>query len=323
MNKVKDRIYGCLFGGALGDSLGYPVEFYTAKHISEAGMLEKPYDLRQISDDTQMTLFTAEGLIASDNQEEVMHNILSAYKFWFGTQYFMPKFDYNYDSQLVKDRRLHARRAPGGTCIPALRADPEDVDNDSCGCGGVMRVAPVGLIFNEVDAYRIGCESARLTHKNVLGYEPAGILAAIISNIMSGEDLPAAVDKAISLCSDRKLQDILRAAANYAREDRNDIGIYNQYLGEGWSGHEALAIAVYCALKYDALALAEEEKFEKALLAAVFHDGDSDSTGAIAGNILGAYYGLSALPCCKEELECCDLIEKLGNELYEKRAALA
>lgn len=60
-------------------------------------------------------------------------------------------------------------------------------------------------------------------------------------------------------------------------------------LGVGWVGEEALAISVYCALKY-------QDDFKEAVIAAVNRNGDSDSTGAITGNILGAYLGLSRIP---------------------------
>ncbi len=338
----KEQVYGCMFGGALGDSLGYPVEFYTADHIKKVGMLEKPYDIRQISDDTQMTLFTAEGLIASHQKEDVLPNILSAYKYWFATQYFLPEFDYTYESELVKDRRLHSLRAPGGTCIPALRGKPEEVDNDSCGCGGVMRVAPIGLVFGAEEAYYYGCESARMTHRNILGYEPAGILAVIISEILEGKQLKTAIERAINMCVNQELKALLLEAAERAQSEGHAMadgdqeetkpfkydwcaksninrGAYEGLEGQGWTGHETLAIAVYCAVKYDAYAGDKKDKFEKALIAAVFHDGDSDSTGAVLGNILGAYYGLEALPCRKTDLECSDLIDRMSEKLYEKR----
>jgi ADP-ribosylglycohydrolase len=60
-------------------------------------------------------------------------------------------------------------------------------------------------------------------------------------------------------------------------------------LGEGWVGEEALAMSVFCALMY-------QDDFKKAFVAAVNHSGDSDSTGAITGNILGAYLGLCNIP---------------------------
>lgn len=81
-------------------------------------------------------------------------------------------------------------------------------------------------------------------------------------------------------------------------------------LGQGWVGDEALAIAIYCALKHS-------DDFDRALIAAVNHGGDSDSTGAITGNILGAYLGLSKIPeKYIEKLELVDVLTELADDLY-------
>lgn len=86
-------------------------------------------------------------------------------------------------------------------------------------------------------------------------------------------------------------------------------------LGDGWVGEEALAISVYCTLKY-------KKDFKRALITAVNHNGDSDSTGAITGNILGAYLGIDAIP--KEwarKVELKDEIIEVSDDLlsgYQK-----
>lgn len=88
------------------------------------------------------------------------------------------------------------------------------------------------------------------------------------------------------------------------------MSIWVMMLGPGWCGDEALAVAIYCALKY-------EHDFDKALIAAVNHGGDSDSTGAITGNILGAYLGLSAIPeKYIMNLELLDVITEIADDLY-------
>ena len=81
-------------------------------------------------------------------------------------------------------------------------------------------------------------------------------------------------------------------------------------LGEGWVAEETLAIAVYCALKY-------KHNFDRALIAAVNHDGDSDSTGAVTGNLLGASLGLSGIPLKYQyALELREIILELADDLY-------
>ena len=80
-------------------------------------------------------------------------------------------------------------------------------------------------------------------------------------------------------------------------------------IGEGWVGEEALAIAVFCALKHS-------DDFRKAIIASVNHSGDSDSTGAITGNILGAHLGLSSIPEeWTQKLEIREVIEQVADEI--------
>ncbi len=90
MNQKLNQIRGCLIGGAVGDALGYPVEFYYESKLFEK--YGKPgirnYELNsdqiaEISDDTQMTLFTANGLlIDSHDLESIWH----CYQDWYRTQ---------------------------------------------------------------------------------------------------------------------------------------------------------------------------------------------------------------------------------------------
>ena len=82
-------------------------------------------------------------------------------------------------------------------------------------------------------------------------------------------------------------------------------------LGKGWVAEKTLAIAVYCAFKYP-------EDFDKALIASVNHEGDSDSTGAVTGNIVGTNVGLSGIPSKYiDDLELKDIIMEIADDLYK------
>ena len=99
-------------------------------------------------------------------------------------------------------------------------------------------------------------------------------------------------------------------AVKYASKDIDDLCAIRE-LGEGWVAEETLAISVYCALKY-------KNDFVKAVTVAVNHDGDSDSTGAVTGNILGAYLGYESIPQkYVEPLELKAVIEEVAVDLYE------
>lgn len=77
----------------------------------------------------------------------------------------------------------------------------------------------------------------------------------------------------------------------------------------GWVADEAAAIAIYCSLKY-------KDNFEDAIVAAANHDGDSDSTAAITGNIVGARVGYKNIPdYYKNNVELKDIILELSDDL--------
>ena len=92
--------------------------------------------------------------------------------------------------------------------------------------------------------------------------------------------------------------------------DNNKSDLDNIHrLGEGWVGEETLGIALYCVLRY-------QNDFSKGIIAAVNHNGDSDSTGAVTGNILGALYGYDAIENkWKDNLELIDVIMKVSDDL--------
>ena len=104
---------------------------------------------------------------------------------------------------------------------------------------------------------------------------------------------------------------IMQKAVQLAKTEQDDLSAIHQ-LGEGWVAEETLAIAVYCALRY-------QNDFDMALRTAVNHNGDSDSTGAVCGNILGAYLGYNSIPHkYKERLELHDLICEISNMLCKE-----
>ena len=337
-----DRFRGCLIGGAAGDALGYEVEFlqdfeiferYGARGITEYALHG---GIARISDDTQMTMFTATGLLLGTTRG-MLRGIMAgyadyirySYRDWYRTQtepFPLPE-DYHY-SWLVNVPELFSRRAPGNTCLSALEsgedATIEHPVNRSRGCGGVMRVAPIGLYFAEnrvpmERSDRIGAEAAAVTHGHPLGWLPAAALAHIIRCLVEHEDMSilAAVRDAQAALPETfpeeacvgELQQLLQRAIDLSASDLDDLDAIRQ-LGQGWVGDEALAIAVYCALRH-------ADDFEAAIVAAVNHSGDSDSTGAIAGNIMGAALGLAAIPQkYLAHLELKDVLLELADDLY-------
>ena len=351
----RDKIRGCLIGGGVGDALGYPVEFRRENAIWEkygpGGIQAYEPDRRcgkvVITDDTQMTLFTANGLLMDiaarrcgngTEQESPAMWVYQAYQDWLTTQS-VGYAEYR-DSEekgvcwLMNIPELFALRAPGNMCLHSLEEfrafgnvryeDLYKKRNDSKGCGGVMRVAPMGLLHRAdpelVETDKIGAELAMITHCHSLGYMPAAVLVHIISRLvfphkeMTLEEIVIETRDAIAkiYADDEnlfKLLLIINAALRLAKNEEDDLTNIHK-LGEGWVAEEALGIALYCALRY-------QNDFSKAMIVSVNHKGDSDSTGAVTGNILGALIGYEAIDDkWKEELELRETILEVADDIH-------
>ncbi|MFJ4984347.1 ADP-ribosylglycohydrolase family protein [Streptomyces sp. NPDC088732] len=307
----RSRVRGCLLGGAIGDALGAGIEFDSLAAIrgahGERGVTDyvPAYGRRgAVTDDTQMTLFTTEGLIRAQVRRDtgVWHpptDIHRAYRRWAATQ-----SDWGPDERrkdigwLAREEWLYSRRAPGRACLTGLGDDrmgtlDKPKNPASKGCGTVMRSAPFGLLvgWEPQLVLQLALECAAQTHGHPTGVMAAGAFAVIVHGLARGESLDGAVQHALALIARRpgheETSAALRAALGAVRQGLPDAARV-EALGEGWTAEEALAIGVYCAL------VAEDVRH--GLLLAVNHSGDSDSTGSICGNLLGVQHGETALP---------------------------
>ena len=344
--RLIDKYRGCLIGGAVGDALGYPVEFKSENQIKhkygEEGITEyDPVDgIAHISDDTQMTLYTANGILLGITRGMTRgiggkpeNYIALCYKDWYRTQTEEYPLDLPLNFAWISNiPELFSRRAPGQTCLSALsdftakgiRGSIDNPINKSKGCGGIMRVAPIGIYYDNKRgsieyADMVAAESAAITHGHDLGNISAAALVHIIYRVAHDDSislLEATKDMIVYMKklfrNSKHIKDFVKLMKKAIKlsslniPDAEAIGM----LGEGWVAEETLAIALYCSLKH-------ENDFKKAVVAAVNHGGDSDSTGAVTGNILGARLGLSAIPKQYiDNLELRDLIIELADDLY-------
>lgn len=342
-----DAVRGCMIGGAAGDALGYVVEFMGENQIfsiyGEKGIQDYRPDHAAgkalISDDTQMTLFTANDILYGQTGSALRgiggdpHIYMGkCYGEWYKTQTMSfeecqrekQQGDVHYTTWLTDVPELFHRRAPGNTCMNALYSmlNEQPVHNNSKGCGGVMRVAPLGLAYPKMDPGDIAEEAAlmaEVTHQHPLGYMPAAMLADLIQRIVfirNGRTLKELVVESRNAMAEmyrgkpyiEEMLEIVDRAVRLAKNDLPDLNNIHA-LGEGWVAEEALAIAVYCALRH-------QGDFSAGIRAAVNHKGDSDSTGAIAGNILGAWLGFDAIDeRWKTDLELYPVILEMADDL--------
>lgn len=346
MDRVSSNNYiACLLGGAIGDALGAPVEFDDINRIKanhgEQGVtdfVEYPGNAGAFTDDTQMTLFTAEGLLRAEHRAMLRGiggalNQISyqSYLRWLYTQ------DHPFDEErieldaanlgegwLIRQKALYTRRSPGNTCLSALRSHIEGTTqnpiNNSKGCGTIMRMAPVGLMFygNNKLSFEIACDLSAITHGHPTGYLSAGFLASMISDLAEGVKLETSIQNAIDLLlknDDHKetLEAVKKSLDLYKRmvtQETSPSPEMIEELGGGWIAEEALSISILSSLIY-------KNDFKKGVLFAVNHGGDSDSTGSITGNILGLINGIESIPeQWQNKLMHHDLVRQVGEDLY-------
>ena len=343
--QLQNKIRGSITGGAIGDALGYPIEFvysfndicarYGKEGITDFDMsypwLESEEKKALFSDDTQMTLYTVEGLLEAErNGKPIAPTVCNAYLAWYAHQAGR-KVKISYQSKLSEIEELNQNRAPGNTCLSALAAihAGKEPQNASKGCGGIMRVAPVGLYgaahdWSPADTARLSGELAELTHLHPLSTYSSAALAVIVQLCASSEDtvdkemFKGIVDKSLKIVSDvygadaaamDEFRKIVGNAMSLEDDPQSDWQIIEDRIGEGWVAEETLAIALFSTLRH-------VDDFTGCLISAVNHGGDSDSTGAVAGNIIGAILGDDAIPGkFKKEIQLRDLLLLASDDL--------
>lgn len=333
-------VKGCLLGGAVGDALGAPVACLSLadmrRRFGPGGISDYVEAYGRVGAITQLTLFTAEGLVRAyvrARLKGICHPpsvVQHAYLRWLVTQGVRPRAEVASgddwpDGWLIADGRLWARRAPANTCLTTLAAAVklgERAQNDSTGCGAIMRVAPVGLLVGPGNAdsgwpaFDLGVETALLTHGHPSGYLAAGYFAEVIAQLVAGRSLRTAIDTARTPLEVYHYADevllALDRAVRLAEHGGEPTPAKVESLGVGRLAEESVAIAVYTALM--------AESFEHGVRFAVNHSGDSDSTASLTGHLLGTSLGHEVIPArWLADLELRDVTERMADDLVAVR----
>ncbi|WP_432049685.1 ADP-ribosylglycohydrolase family protein [Verrucosispora sp. NA02020] len=302
---------GSLLGLAYGDALGKPTEFLTLAEIERrygpTGPRELVGDPALVTDDTQMALAVGWALHdASAYTPEVVEPLLrQRFLAWAASP------DNN--------------RAPGMTCLRACaelsRGLPwqQATQAGSKGCGANMRVTPVGLLDVDLDTVAgLAQLQAGLTHGHPTGLAASELTAYAVWLLVDGAalaELPGRLtvraheqrevyrgdwlgdlwqrpgvrtpQEFIARGWDECLRALARLDAALAGLD--DGGDPCRWTGEGWVAEEALATALYCAVRH-------ADDPVGALTRGARTAGDSDSIAALAGAFVGAAVGAAAWP---------------------------
>lgn len=312
MNGFK-RLNAVMICGFIGDAAGAPFEFRKRREITPLFPNKKITEYFSafshkgglVTDDSQMTAFTLEGLISALRKDpnptviDIELNLRKSYSNWLLTQGLENGLADEKSSLLLSLPIMHQRRSPGQTCISALAEMyslmPSSAQNHSRGSGAVMRVAPIGMLgalkkWEEAKTFDIAECSAFITHNHPTAASASGLFAVLVQKLLNNTPFEIAVSEVIAQFGGYSyhkdaITPLKKAVKHIKDRTEDDIAIAD--IGEGWVSDEALGIAVYCVMK--------AVNFENLMYLSIAHDGDSDSTASIAGNLWGACYSLKGV----------------------------
>jgi ADP-ribosylglycohydrolase len=303
-----------LLGLALGDALGWPVEFMSRPEILvKYGRLgiQAPPDPALYTDDTQMTVAVAEALIEAGHRDMdvLMGAVARNFIGW-------------------KADPTTPRRAPGATSIRGVNALERGAPwreagvRDSKGCGSCMRVAAVGYIYQHEPGRLQSVARAQgvLTHRHPTSDAACIGAAYLIKLALDGVD-PAEYPRRLLKFTGGYAPEFDAAIERVetslewpdAEAAMNAIGPTR---GGGWIAEEAVALALFCVMRHPS-------DYVAAVRLGANISGDSDSVASIAGGILGARLGTLALPSdWVERLEDRERLMALAERLAHKKSEL-
>lgn len=277
----EEKLRGYIYGSALGDALGAPVEFLSHEAIvrkyGSDGIQELGKYVRW-TDDTEMMMAVGKGIVAerTDDKEVIMTNVSRQFIKWLD----------------------NTGQAPGMTCLTACQALKrgkswkESGVIDSKGCGSAMRSGILGFLFEDKqDLIEVSHYVGITTHGHIdadVAAQAAALLVYYATHDVAVREYPKLLRDDIGGISEdfdellKKVEDLL---LDKKIDDVQALGI----LGQGWVGEEAVLMALYTVLNYP-------DDYKKVVTTAVNITGDSDSIGAIAGGIIGAKIGFEKLP---------------------------
>lgn len=319
-------IEACLLGGAIGEMIGYPVDRLTLADIvaTNGGPITGPDLGTEVSDGTQLTLFTIEGIIRARlrQQDRGMADALGvmwrSYKRWGMTQGIEvppdPDFDLSISWMLAQDE-LH-RSAPLGQRIRRLVAEADSYPsverpaNRSDGSGAIMRVAPVGLCNAPTWAAQAAVWLAALTHGSQRAHAASAAYAVMVAALGAGAGLRDAVGLACNITSGTPGADPLPTALPRALQigrDLDSVASSRAELGSGRTSLSALLHAVAC--------VAATRDYRQAVLLAANHDAASATPTALTGQLAALRYGMDAIPAAwRAVCPVTDLIHTVASD---------
>nr|DAS85644.1 MAG TPA: hypothetical protein [Caudoviricetes sp.] len=284
LNK-KDRIRGALYGVAVGDALGAPLEFMSAEEIlAKYGATVREMvgggwlsvEPGEITDDTQMTLAVAEGII--ENPENPIPAIGRRFITWHDSS---PKDIGNTCRDAIQSAKRLLRT--GADASEAWSCAGQEVAERSAGRnagnGALMRTIYPALYYSEDAAIEWAVRIGAMTHRNENSDKYCKMYTQLVST---------------ALKNGRETLGSIQALAE----------VFPKFPPTGW------VVGSFCCAIHS---LANTTSFEDAVVHAVNLGGDADTIGAITGGLAGAIYGYANIPArwvAHLEPDVCQALEK-------------
>ncbi|MEP6915545.1 MAG: ADP-ribosylglycohydrolase family protein [Acidobacteriota bacterium] len=278
---MSSRIRGALLGLAAGDALGTTLEFKPPGSFAPiADMVGGgPFGLEpgQWTDDTSMALCLAESLVETGGFDAA--DQMRRYLRWYREGHHSST-GRCFDIGNTVRAALKRFEGDGDVGNSGLR------DTYSAGNGSLMRLAPVPLFFRDdpARAVAISGESSKPTHAHPEAVDACRYFAGLIVGALQGRSKDELLQPLFSPSPDRKpfVAPIERVAGgSFLRLEPPDIR------GTGY---------VTASLEAALWAFAKSTSFEDGALLAVNLGDDADTTGAVYGQVAGAYYGVGDIP---------------------------
>ncbi|AOT69716.1 ADP-ribosylglycohydrolase family protein [Geosporobacter ferrireducens] len=273
---LEDKIRGMLFGLALGDALGGPLEFMKQEDIRwKFGIVEDMMgggwlDLEpgETTDDTAMMLCVVKGIL--EKPGDPIESIGNHFIQWYASN---PK-----DIGITTRHALEAYQSHKNW-MKAGEAAHRASDEKSAGNGALMRCAPVAFFYK--DDYEKMVEvtkmQSRMTHIDPLGIEACCINNHILWELFRGKGLEESILSALEQYdSEKRYQDCIERTVTYQQLKPSGFAV------------DTLRCSIY--------ALLNTGDFYDAVVTAVNMGGDADTIGAVTGAIAGVHYGYATLP---------------------------
>lgn len=286
-----DRAKGCLIGLAIGDAMGAPVEFCdhgTFEPVSDY-RYGGPFNLKagQWTDDTSQALCLADSLILQGQYDEIdfARRLLNWYTYGYNSST-GKCFDIGVGTQLALNRFSLTGQVAS---LPS-----------SAGNGCIMRLAPVPIaFFRDIGvATEKSKESCKVTHGHPEAFDCAGYLGSLLAELILSKS-----------ASETYNFEVGPAFVKIASSTHPELKEYEKFINVSGQVTDTLAAALFC--------FHATETFEECILKAVNLGGDTDSVGAVAGQMAGAYYGLSSIPeNWVSKLQDCEQILSKADQLF-------